>query len=97
MKKYTALLLALMILGAIEMAEAKRFDKGRVQQGIQSGELTKVEAAKIRAQQAYQNKMRKQYMSDGILNPWEKSELRKMESRQDANIYHQKHDSQDRN
>jgi hypothetical protein len=52
-------------------------DRLRICQGIKSGELTKTEAAILRAQTAKVNQERKDYKADGIITTQERNDLRK--------------------
>jgi hypothetical protein len=66
----------------------------RLQQGVDSGKLTRREARKLRAQQRridhYQNKA----AADGTVDAQEKRKLERMQDRASQEIYDQKHDAQ---
>lgn len=68
----------------------------RIKQGIQSGELTKMEAHRMKAQQHHIRNYEKYARSDGKIGAKEALKLEHMQNRQSHAIYKQKHDSQDR-
>jgi hypothetical protein len=71
-------------------------EQRRIQQGIRSGELTRREAERLRAEQfrirAYENRAR----SDGRLTRRERYQLDHMMDQASRDIYRQTHDNQDR-
>jgi hypothetical protein len=69
-------------------------DRQRIRQGVKSGELTKVEAARLKAQTARVNQERKEYKSDGVVTPEERKDLRQDKKKLSRKIYKQKHDGQ---
>jgi hypothetical protein len=106
MKRFVSIILsAAFVLGlsAVSMAQARgvngreRCERGRIQQGVRSGELTRREAERLRAEQfrirAYEARAR----SDGSLSRRERYRLDEMLDRAGRDIYRQKHDNQDRN
>jgi hypothetical protein len=68
----------------------------RIQQGIQSGELTNKEVAKLDRGQA--KVARKEYRAgrDGHVGAGEQARIQNAENRQSARIHNQKHDAQER-
>lgn len=68
----------------------------RIQQGVQSGQLTKQEAYKLQMQQRHINRTEARYRADGNLSKAERARLNRMENKQSANINIQKHDNQTR-
>jgi peptidoglycan hydrolase CwlO-like protein len=69
-------------------------DRQRIRQGVQSGELTKAEAARLKAQTAKVNQERKDYKADGVVTTEERKDLRQDKKRLSRRIYKQKHDGQ---
>ncbi len=69
-------------------------DKQRIRQGVKSGELTKAEAARLKAQTAKVNQERKDYKADGVVTTEERKDLRQDKKRLSRRIYKQKHDGQ---
>jgi hypothetical protein len=71
-------------------------DKARIKQGAQSGELTRLEAARLRAQTAQVQQERNAYKSDGVITTAERKDLRQDKRQLSRRIYKQKHDCQKR-
>ena len=78
--------------------ERQQNQRERIQQGVQSGELTRVEAARIRNQEAQirLNEARAR-QSGGEFTPQERARIQRQLNRESRRIYRQKHDAQDRN
>jgi uncharacterized protein YdeI (BOF family) len=72
--------------------------RDRIRQGVQSGELTRVEAARLRRQEAQirLNEARAR-QSGGEFTPRERARIQRQLDRESGRIYRQKHDAQDRN
>lgn len=87
---FFALLLLCVVI--VSPSYAMKSDYHRVKQGIASGQITAWEANSLKHQQQKIKATRLRYMSDGVLTPWERSDLQKMERAQDTSIYKQKHD-----
>lgn len=71
--------------------------KARIQQGVQSGELTKKEASELRKQQRHIKRTEKRAKADGQVTGQEKAKLHRKQKRANKNIAKEKHDRQDRN
>jgi hypothetical protein len=69
-------------------------DRQRIRQGVKSGELTKAEAARLKAQTAKVNQERKEYKADGVVTLEERKDLRQDKKKLSRRIYKQKHDGQ---
>ncbi len=69
-------------------------DRQRIRQGVKSGELTKAEATRLRAQTAKVNQERKDYKADGVITTDERKDLRQDKKKLSRRIYNQKHDGQ---
>jgi hypothetical protein len=72
-------------------------EKSRIHQGVRSGELTPVEAARLKAQTANLKAEAIQYKTnDGRIGRRERADLRRDNRRLNRNIFRQKHDRQKR-
>jgi peptidoglycan hydrolase CwlO-like protein len=71
-------------------------DRQRIRDGVKSGELTKAEAARLKAQTIKLNQERKDYKADGVITTEERKDLRQDKKKLSRRIYKQKHDKQDR-
>lgn len=79
----------------VDAREARQ--KARVQQGVNSGELTRREAAKLAAEQAAIRGEEYRYRhNDGHLGPWERLDLQRDMNKTSRDIFKQKHDGQER-
>src|SRR5262245_29243666 len=78
--------------------ERQQNQRDRIRQGVQSGELTGVEAARLRRQEAQikLNEARAR-QSGGEFTPQERARIQRQLNRESRRIYRQKHDAQDRN
>ena len=72
-------------------------ERQRIRQGIRSGELTRLEAGRLGAQQARIRAYERYARRDGSISPRERARLHRGMGRASRNIYRQKHDRQDRN
>ncbi len=83
-------------------AEAARRDNRqhrqhhRIQEGVKSGELTRKEAAGLRAQQRKIRRMEHKAEADGTVTGGEKRRIERAQDRASKSIYKQKHDDQQR-
>jgi hypothetical protein len=88
--------------GLYSQSGIKMLDKKHTQQlkkienGIQSGELTKVEAKKLIKQKRKLTKLNKKAKADGFVSSKEKARLKKEVKKLDKKIYKEKHDRQKR-
>ena len=69
---------------------------GRIRQGVQSGELTPAEAARLRARKAGVRQEKEMAKADGVVTTEERKEIRGDQRRTSRAIYRQKHDGQAR-
>jgi hypothetical protein len=78
--------------------ERQQNQRERIRQGVQSGELTPVEAARLRRQDAQirLNEARAR-QSGGEFTPQERARIQRQLNRESRRIYRQKNDAQDRN
>jgi hypothetical protein len=95
-----ALTIALGIAASADAATVnarQRHQRSRIREGVQSGELTRWEAARLSAQQRWIRYEEMRYRrNDGRLGPWERADLRRDLDRASRHIARQKHDRQDR-
>jgi len=68
--------------------------EARIQQGVQSGELTGKEAAKLEKGQAKVQKKEDKAKADGQVTQKERAKLAKEQDKQSKKIHKQKHDKQ---
>jgi hypothetical protein len=68
----------------------------RIDQGVNSGELTRKETKKLRAEQKVIKFEERVFKSDGHLGFWERKRLHRDLNRASRDIYRQKHDEQKR-
>src|SRR2546428_8442727 len=68
----------------------------RIEQGLQSGQLTTREAAKLEREEARVERDQARAMKDGVLTPAEKPRLAREQNRVSRDIYREKHDAQTR-
>lgn len=71
-----------------------RNQERRIDQGVQSGELSPKEAGKLEAEQARIRQAETRMKSDGNLTTQERNRLHNMQDRASDHIYRQKHDRQ---
>ncbi len=63
----------------------------RIQQGVCSGELTRGEAARLRAGQMHVRRMERRAKADGVVTPGERFRLGHAQNRQSRHIMRLKH------
>ncbi len=68
----------------------------KIEQGIKSGEITKIEAKKLHKQKKKISVLKKNAKKDGFVSPKEKSKQKKEVKKMDGKIYREKHDKQKR-
>jgi Skp family chaperone for outer membrane proteins len=101
-----AALAALTCTAAFAQADAGVRDPGvnarqhnqreRIQQGVQSGELTRRETRNVAEEQRDVRQLERAYKSDGTLTGAERRDLHHEQNQASRDIYQQKHDAQDR-
>ena len=106
-KKIFALgMTALMVFGIVGSASAEsmgqhinqrqQYESRRINQGVRSGELTKLEAARLRQNQQRIKWTEAKARRDGHLSVAEAKRINQMQTRQSQAIRHQSNDRQDR-
>ena len=92
-----ATLSALSVSAAMAGTATPRLDRrearqhARIQRGVQSGQLTAGEAAKLRAGQAHVRNMERRAKADGVVTPIERAQLTHAQNRQSRRIARLKH------
>jgi len=66
----------------------------RIEQGVDSGQLTNREAGKLERGQARENRLEGRAGADGRVDANEQGRIRRTENRQSRRIYREKHDAQ---
>ncbi len=66
--------------------------QGRIAEGVQSGEISRAEEAKLRAQQRHINRTKKQAKADGVVTPAERGQINRKQNRASRNIAVEKKD-----
>ena len=98
--KIVAAIFSLVALPVAAQTSTPRVDQrqanqeARIQQGVQSGELTNREAAKLEAGQAKVQAKEDKAKADGVVTPKERAKLAKAQDKQSRMLYMQKHDAQ---
>jgi uncharacterized membrane protein YebE (DUF533 family) len=75
----------------VDQREANQ--QARIQQGVQSGELTSREATNLEKGQAHVEKMEGKAKADGKVTPKERARLTKAQDKQSRKIYRKKHNA----
>ncbi len=70
--------------------------RARVHEGVRDGDLTRQEAAKLRAGQRHVRRLERRAEKDGVVTAEEKARLEKAQDRQSEKIEKEKHDEQTR-
>ena len=66
----------------------------RIQKGVQSGQLTDKEAARLEKGQAKVQKMEDKAAADGKVTPKERARIERAQDKQSRRIHREKHDKQ---
>ncbi|MET4074859.1 hypothetical protein [Hymenobacter sp. UYCo722] len=69
-------------------------EQARIHQGVRSGELTRAEAARLKAREADIRQDKRVAKADGVVTRDERQDIRKDERQTSRAIYRQKHDGQ---
>lgn len=84
--------------GIYDRVDVRRAEQAqRIQQGFRSGELTRAEAAKLKAEQAHIRHLERKAERDGRNTRSERARITAAHNASSRSIYAEKHDSQDRN
>jgi len=71
-------------------------EQKRIHHGVRSGVLTRKEAVRLQMQQARIRHDKRCAKADGVITPGERAYIKHDQTRASRNIYHQKHDGQNR-
>ena len=102
MLKHIALAAALLVIAAPVYADTPVLDQReqnqaqRVRQGVQSGELTRRETARLVQGQAQLRRMENHAKSDGVMTQRERARLQQKASVESRKIYRKKHNARSR-
>jgi hypothetical protein len=76
--------------------ERQHAQRARIRQGAASGELTRAETAKLRAEQRHIRRAERRAKADGSVTPRERTRLNRKQNKASRDIRRQKHDRQER-
>jgi hypothetical protein len=76
--------------------ERQQNQRARINQGVVSGEVTKAEAARLRAEQRHIRRTERRAKADGDVTKRERANIQRKQNRASRDIRRQKHDAQDR-
>ncbi|MEM6799908.1 MAG: hypothetical protein AAF696_00815 [Bacteroidota bacterium] len=83
---------------ATPKASKRQLKQGvRIKQGVRSGELTRKEAAGLKAQQRNIRRTKRAAKADGVVTPRERAVISRKQNRANRSIRRQKNDAQSRN
>jgi hypothetical protein len=77
-----------------KLNKKQKIQMQKIEQGVKSGELTRLEAKKLLKQEAKLNKFEKKIKSDGIITPKERAKLNNKVKKLDKKIFKEKNDRQ---
>jgi hypothetical protein len=95
---FAALFLFAAVTDNAHAARAERRERhqgARIQQGVNSGELTDAEAARLRAGQSKVDRAGDRMAADGTVTGREKRRLEHLQDRQSRKIWRKKHNARD--
>lgn len=104
MKKVILLasLLVVMMVGMVNAQSTPAVDgrqhvqRARIREGIASGEVTRSEAKRLRAEQRHVRRVERRIKSDGEVTNRERARLQRKQNRVSRDIRRQKHDGESR-
>jgi hypothetical protein len=76
--------------------ERQQNQRTRIQQGVVSGEVTRPEAKRLRAEQRHIRRAERRAKADGEVTAQERAKLQRKQNKASRDIRRQKHDRQDR-
>lgn len=71
--------------------------QARIRQGMKSGEVTRSETVRLKAEQRHIRRSERRAKADGQVTPRERAKLQRKQNRVSRDIRRQKNDRQDRN
>ena len=82
--------------GTPRLDQREHNQRGRIHNGVASGELTRPETRRLAAGQVHLRRAEARAKSDGVVTGRERAHLQHEANQQSRRIYRQKHDAQDR-
>ena len=82
--------------GTPRASQRQANQKDRIKEGVQSGDLTKREAAALQGQQAKIKQDKKNAKADGVVTPQERAKIHREQKKANKAIHHEKNDGQSR-
>src|SRR5687768_13135943 len=76
--------------------ERQQTQRNRINQGVASGEVTRVEAAKLRSEQRELKRVERRAKADGKVTKRERANIHRKQNQTSRDIRRQKHDAQER-
>jgi hypothetical protein len=83
-----------LVLGQDRIDARQARQQERIDKGVASGQLNEKEAARMQKGQARTQKMEDKARADGVVTKREAAKIERMQDKQSARIYSQKHDKQ---
>jgi hypothetical protein len=90
----TRIIAAALVLSALSVPALADNQDRRINQGIRSGELTRSEAASLKAEQARIDALEARARRDGRIDPYERQEIARARENASRHIYAEKHDNE---
>ena len=75
----------------------QKAQRARIHDGVESGEVTGKEAARLRAEQRHVRRAERRAKADGQVTPAERAKLHRKQNKVSRDIRRQKNDAQDKN
>jgi len=72
----------------------QRNERARIQKGVASGDLTRAEAARLKAREAAIHQDKQAAKADGVVTHAERQDIRRDENKASRAIHRQRHDAQ---
>ena len=99
MKKILIPAIAILLIsatGSAQQAGDNRVQNLRIESGVSSGKLNRVERARIRKDQFRYKMEQKKVKRDGVVTPGEKSKLNMMKRKNNRQLFRMKHNRRNR-
>lgn len=74
----------------------QKVQRARIKEGVNSGEVTRTEAVRLRAEQRHIRRAERRAKADGTVTPQEKARLHRKQNKASRDIRRQKNDDQKR-
>ncbi len=92
----TAFSMTVLAQGTPQMEKRDANQQKRIEQGVKSGELTRREAARLKAGERKIDRMETRAAADGTVTAKEKARINRAQNAESRAIHRQKHDAQKR-